>query len=73
MPVLGTREWLAKLQLTETAPSRPWSLNGQVAGWTTQYKELTFATVRNAGHMVPETQGARGLALVNAFLSGTPL
>ena len=110
VPVLGTRAWLAQLPLTQTNASRPWTLNGQVGGWVTEYAELTFATVRNAGHvsrlppplsrpppsekavaplhvappptetspnphqqMVPETQGARGLALVNAFLSGTPL
>ena len=73
VPVLGTRAWLAQLGLTETAASRPWSLGGQVGGWVTQYKELTFSTVRNAGHMVPETQGARALALVNSFLFDTPL
>jgi serine carboxypeptidase-like clade 2 len=73
VPVLGTRAWLEELPLTQTNASRPWTLGGQVGGWVTEYKELTFATVRNAGHMVPETQGARGLALVNAFLSGAPL
>ena len=28
--------------------------NGQVGGYRTVYKEMTFATVRGAGHMVSE-------------------
>jgi hypothetical protein len=51
VPVLGTRAWLAQLPLTQTNASRPWTLNGQVGGWVTEYAELTFATVRNAGHV----------------------
>ena len=51
VPVLGTRAWLAQLPLSQTNASRPWTLNGQVGGWVTEYAELTFATVRNAGHV----------------------
>lgn len=32
--------------------------------------QLTFATVRNAGHLVPTTQGSRGLQLFTTWLSG---
>ncbi len=36
-------------------------MNNQVGGYVTTYQGLTFATVRDAGHMVPETQPERAL------------
>lgn len=46
----------------------------QVGGYTQVYKgNLTFATVREAGHQVPSFQPARALSLVSHFLNGTPL
>jgi len=74
VPSVGTRAWLAQLPLTETKGGiRPYTVAGQVGGWVTEYDKLTFATIRNAGHFVPELQGERGLYLVKSFLSGTPL
>ena len=40
---------------------RPYTVEGQVGGYVTVYDGLTFATVRNAGHMVPQTQPERAL------------
>lgn len=37
------------------------------------YKGLTFVTVRGAGHEVPLHKPKLGLALIKAFLSGTPM
>jgi hypothetical protein len=34
---------------------RTWSCDGQVGGYLATYKQLIFATVRAAGHMVGET------------------
>ena len=46
----------------------------QVGGYTEVYKgDLTFATVRGAGHQVPSYQPARALVLIQSFLDGTPL
>lgn len=73
VPSLGSRAWIAALNLTARAPLRAWSLDGQVGGWTTSYPEMDFTTVRNAGHFVPELQGSRALALFKAFIAGTPL
>ena len=73
VPTLGTKAWLAQLDLTEKESIRAWSVGGQGGGWVTTYDQLTFATVRNGGHMVPETQSERGLYLVQHFLDDTPL
>ncbi|GFZ02648.1 serine carboxypeptidase-like 40 [Actinidia rufa] len=47
---------------------------GSVGGYTEVYKgDLTFATVRGAGHQVPSYQPSRALSLIMHFLAGTPL
>lgn len=46
----------------------------QVGGYTQVYKgDLTFATVRGAGHQVPSYQPKRALSLVSHFLNGSAL
>ncbi|KAF9592787.1 hypothetical protein IFM89_017357 [Coptis chinensis] len=46
----------------------------EVGGYTIVYKgDLTFATVRGAGHQVPSYQPTRALTLIKYFLDGKPL
>lgn len=73
VPVTGTRAWLNYLPLKVVKEWRPWTLNNQVGGYVTEYDKLTFSTIRNAGHMVPYTQPARGLHLFESFINKTPL
>jgi len=74
VPVYGTRQWLHDLNRPIISPWRPWiSSDQQVGGYVTSYKGLTFATIRNAGHMVPQTQPQRALDFFSRFLSGNPL
>jgi hypothetical protein len=63
---------------------RPWIVNstggrkgGSVAGYVTDYElagvhNFTFLTVREAGHMVPQYQPVRALALFTRWLHGEP-
>ena len=79
MPVTGTRLWLDALGLPEKDGSnwRYWTSPGeQVGGFVVEYETNTasnfsFVTVRNAGHLVPETQQARALMLFQAFPAKT--
>ncbi|CAK0827982.1 unnamed protein product [Prorocentrum cordatum] len=53
-----------------------WKVSDQVAGFVTDFAvpslgAFRFATVHGAGHMVPATQPARSLALLQAFLAKT--
>jgi len=73
VPFTGTRAWLDKLALPVAAPFRPWFLGKQTGGYVTKYNGLTFATVRNAGHMVGGTQPERALAMFERFLNGEEL
>ncbi|CAL5224857.1 g7615 [Coccomyxa viridis] len=70
VPVTGTRRWLRKLGLPVKLQWRPWkSATGQVGGYYEVYDGLTFATVRDAGHMVPYTQPERALFLFTKWVT----
>ncbi|XP_028784511.1 serine carboxypeptidase-like 40 [Neltuma alba] len=74
VPVTSTQYSLNSMNMKVNTPWHPWYFNGQVGGYTQVYKgDLTFATVRNAGHQVPSYQAARSLSLFRHFLDGTPL
>lgn len=83
VPFPGTRLWLERLQEQFNMSIKPGydfraynTPEGQVAGWTWTLQtsdasaELTFASVRAAGHLVPYTQGSRGLQMFETFLDG---
>ncbi|EFN56433.1 hypothetical protein CHLNCDRAFT_22188 [Chlorella variabilis] len=74
VPVIGTRRWIASLDLPRTAPWRAWhSATGQVGGWTVGHGKLTFASVRGAGHMAPYTQPERAHFLFSKWIHQQPL
>jgi len=74
VPVTSTKYALKKMNLPVKTEWHAWYLNGEVGGYTEVYKgDLTFVTVREAGHQVPSYQPARGLSLISHFLNGTPL
>ncbi|XP_010548637.1 PREDICTED: serine carboxypeptidase 24 [Tarenaya hassleriana] len=73
VPVTATRFSLSHLNLPVKTRWYPWYSGKQVAGWTEEYKGLTFATVRGAGHEVPLFQPKRALVLFRSFLAGKKL
>nr|POE45192.1 serine carboxypeptidase-like 31 [Quercus suber] len=70
VPVLSTRYSLNVLKLPITKAWRPWYHKKQVSGWFQEYKGLTFATFRGAGHAVPSFKPSESLAFFSAFLLG---
>ncbi|KAM3740608.1 hypothetical protein ACB098_08G111400 [Castanea mollissima] len=70
VPVLSTRYSLNVQRLPITNAWRPWYHKKQVSGWFQQYKGLTFATFRGAGHAVPSFKPSESLAFFSAFLLG---
>lgn len=75
VPIIGTREWISRLNLTEKEPWHPWrSRDKQIGGWTVTYDNgFSFASVRGAGHMVPYTQPERAQTLFLRFVHGQPI
>ncbi|XP_022715923.1 serine carboxypeptidase-like 31 isoform X2 [Durio zibethinus] len=70
VPVLSTRYSISALGLPITKAWRPWYHDKQVSGWFQEYKGLTFATFRGAGHAVPCFKPSSSLAFFSAFLLG---
>ncbi|KQK14877.1 hypothetical protein BRADI_1g19176v3 [Brachypodium distachyon] len=78
VPVTSTRYSLKQLQLSVAEKWRPWFSStkgtGEVGGYVVQDKgDLSFVTVREAGHEVPSYQPQRALVLVQHFLAGKTL
>uniref|UniRef100_J3LVQ3 Uncharacterized protein n=1 Tax=Oryza brachyantha TaxID=4533 RepID=J3LVQ3_ORYBR len=71
---VGTEGWIRSLNLSITDNWRPWYFNSQVVGFTKTYSNnLTYATVKGAGHTAPEYMPKECLAMVDRWLSGQPL
>jgi len=73
VPVTSTELSIDELKLPIQTPWYPWVNGDEVGGYTVIYKGLTFATVRGAGHEVPEFQPSRALTLFKYFVNGKPL
>ncbi|MCD9646844.1 Serine carboxypeptidase-like 31 [Datura stramonium] len=73
VPVLSTRYSLSALGLPVKRKWRPWYHQKQVGGWVEEYKGLTFATFRGAGHAVPTFKPSESLAFFTSFLNGQSL
>ncbi|XVF87537.1 hypothetical protein PTKIN_Ptkin18bG0128300 [Pterospermum kingtungense] len=73
VPVLSTRYCISTLALPITKAWRPWYHQKQVSGWFQEYKGLSFATFRGAGHAVPIFKPSASLAFFSAFLLGESL
>uniref|UniRef100_A0A0D9XRW5 Carboxypeptidase n=1 Tax=Leersia perrieri TaxID=77586 RepID=A0A0D9XRW5_9ORYZ len=72
---IGTQAWIRFLNLSVAEKWRPWYLAGQVAGFTTSYasNNLTYATVKGAGHTAPEYKPKECFAMFTRWISGKSL
>ncbi|KAK1413485.1 hypothetical protein QVD17_35259 [Tagetes erecta] len=72
-PYVGVERWIASLDLDVEVPWKPFYVNDQVGGYETKYTlnnySLAYATVKGAGHVVPQNKPTQALALVQKWLS----
>ncbi|XP_057787447.1 serine carboxypeptidase 1-like [Salvia miltiorrhiza] len=68
--VTATRYSLDKIGAAVKTPWYPWFSQGQVGGYAVEYENITFVTVRGAGHFVPSYQPHRALTLFSSFIEG---
>ena len=65
---LGDQWFVDDLGLTLVSDYKEWHLQNQAAGYVKHFENLAYATVKGAGHMVPDDKPAAALALIVGFL-----
>lgn len=74
VPYTGSEKWTSSFGYSVIDKWRPWYIGDQVAGFTEAYDHnLTFASIKGAGHTVPEYKPAESLHFFRQFLSAKPL
>ncbi|CAA7266378.1 unnamed protein product [Cyclocybe aegerita] len=76
--VIGNEKWTMELEWSgaeefRSLGLREWEVDGKRAGVTRTTRGLTYATIEEAGHMVPYNKPKEALEMVNRWLSGKEL
>ncbi len=69
---LGDQKFVEELGQPVLSDRRAWIYNNQVAGFVKEYEHVTFMTVKNSGHMVPQTTPGPALHMITNFLRNKP-
>ncbi|KAK3415163.1 hypothetical protein EUGRSUZ_H00717 [Eucalyptus grandis] len=71
IPFTGSQAWTRSMGYKIVDEWRPWMSNEQVAGYIQGYDHnLTFLTIKGAGHTVPEYKPREALHFYSRFLRG---
>ncbi|GAX76569.1 hypothetical protein CEUSTIGMA_g4015.t1 [Chlamydomonas eustigma] len=74
VPHTGSERWTSELNYPVREVWGPWYVEDhQVAGYSIEYEGLTYATIKGAGHMVPQTNPREAFAMFQRFISGQSL
>ncbi|XP_062006124.1 serine carboxypeptidase-like 20 [Rosa rugosa] len=74
VPYTGSQAWTSSLGYKVIDQWRSWLSNDQVAGYLQAYEnDLTFLTVKGAGHTVPEYKPREALDFYSRWLAGKPM
>ena len=68
VPALGSMRWISELGWKVLRKWRPWTLNSEVIGYIEERDGLTFATVRHAGHAVPQFKPQEAYKLIFTWM-----
>lgn len=68
---MGTSLWLQSLnwqKFNQASQKQLINQDGEIMGYVTNYKNLTYVKVLSAGHMIPEDQPANSLEIIDRFI-----
>ena len=69
---LGTQSWIFNMSYNVDPSFNfiPWIHNNQVSGYITKFiNAFNFITVHSAGHLIPQTQPSRSLAVLQKYIN----
>ncbi|XP_030621513.1 lysosomal protective protein isoform X2 [Chanos chanos] len=69
---LGDQWFVEQLGQKATSPYQRWLFDDQIAGFYQQFGNITFLTVKGAGHMVPQWAPGPSFHMLQSFLSNKP-
>ncbi|KAL2076897.1 hypothetical protein ACEWY4_027498 [Coilia grayii] len=69
---LGDQWFVEQLGLKTTVPYQRWVCDDQIAGFYQTFGNITFLTVKGAGHMVPQWAPSPALSMLKSFLKDGP-
>uniref|UniRef100_A0A1I7SVL3 Carboxypeptidase n=1 Tax=Bursaphelenchus xylophilus TaxID=6326 RepID=A0A1I7SVL3_BURXY len=68
------QQFSAQLGIKRSVGKQPWKFDGQIAGFKTLYQnQLTFLTVRGAGHMAPQWRAPEMDYAIKQFILNHPI
>ncbi|XP_044473198.1 serine carboxypeptidase 1-like isoform X2 [Mangifera indica] len=74
VPFTGSQAWTRSLGYKKIKGWRSWTSKGQIAGYLQEYDHnLTFLTVKGAGHTVPEYKPQEALDFYSRWLDGNQI
>ncbi|CAH9078227.1 unnamed protein product [Cuscuta europaea] len=74
IPFISTQAWIQALNYSIIDEWRPWIVEDEVAGFTRLYSNnMTFATVKGAGHTAAEYKPHECQTMIKRWLSNDPL
>lgn len=68
VPCWGTRQWMHEMAWPVKQPTQNYHTDGQMAGQTTRYDGMDFATVHGAGHMCPQWKRKTVTTLISQWV-----
>ncbi|XP_020516770.1 cathepsin A-like isoform X1 [Labrus bergylta] len=69
---LGDQWFVEDLGLMATTKYQPWLHDDQIAGFYQQFGNITFLTVKGAGHMVPQWAPSPAFHMFQSFITNGP-
>ncbi|OVA10688.1 Peptidase S10 [Macleaya cordata] len=71
---IGTQAWIKSLNYSIIDDWRPWFVDAQIGGYTRTYSNnMTFATLKGAGHTAPEYNPKEGFEMFKRWMDNEAL